>query len=158
MKPMAAHVLHVNGADRPVEADPQATLLSVLRDALGLSGPRFGCGEGECGACRVLVDGACVTSCDTPLWAVERKAITTLEGLGDERTPHPLQSAFLAGQAMQCGYCVSGIIMTAAALLSSNPDPTEDEVRQALARNLCRCGAHNRMVRAILTAAGEMRP
>lgn len=155
---MACHVLHVNGADRPVEADPQSTLLSVLRGALGLSGPRFGCGEGECGACRVLVDGACITACDTPLWAVEGKEVTTLEGLGDESRPHPLQAAFLSEQAMQCGYCVSGIIMSAAALLSSNPDPTEDEVRHALARNLCRCGAHNRMVRAILKAAGGMRP
>ncbi|HEX8168402.1 MAG TPA: (2Fe-2S)-binding protein [Beijerinckiaceae bacterium] len=145
--------LHVNGVERAVEADPATPLLAVLRGPLGLTGSRFGCGAGQCGACNVLLDGRAVAACDTPLWAAAGKAVTTVEGLGTPERPHPLQEAFVAEQAMQCGYCVSGILVSAAALLSRNPDPTEAEVRAALDRNLCRCGAHNRMVRAVLRAA-----
>jgi nicotinate dehydrogenase subunit A len=143
----------LNGVETTVAADPAALLLNVLRGHLGLMGTRFGCGAGQCGACNVLVDGHAVASCDTPLWAVADKSVTTVEGLGTRECPHPLQSAFVAEQAMQCGYCVSGILISAAALLSRNPDPTEAEVRSSLDRNLCRCGAHNRMVRAVLRAA-----
>ena len=150
-------LIRLNGAERHVSADPQTPLLSLLRETLGLSGSHFGCGQGECGACHVLVDDVAVPACDTPLWAVAGKAITTLEGLGSAQAPHPLQAAFIAEQAMQCGYCVSGILMSAAALLTRNPDPSEAEVRAALDRNLCRCGAHNRMVRAVLRAAQEAR-
>ena len=150
-------LIRLNGAERRISADPQTPLLSVLRETCGLSGPHFGCGQGECGACHVLVDDAAVPACDTPLWAVADKRVTTLEGLGSPEAPHPLQAAFIAEQAMQCGYCVSGILMSAAALLAHTPDPSEDQVRAALDRNLCRCGAHNRMVRAVLRAAREAR-
>ncbi|HEY7843730.1 MAG TPA: (2Fe-2S)-binding protein [Bradyrhizobium sp.] len=145
----------LNGASTEVDADPDSLLLDVLRGALGLTSPHFGCGSGECGACRVLVGDHAVTSCDTPLWSVADKEVTTLEGLGSAERPHPLQRAFIAEQAMQCGYCVAGILMSAAALLRQNPKPTEVEVRAALDRNLCRCGSQNRMVRAILRAANE---
>lgn len=145
----------LNGVPTEIDADPDQPLLSLLRGKLGLTGPHFGCGSGECGACRVLVGDHAVTSCDTPLWSIADKDVTTLEGLGDEANPHPLQRAFIAEQAMQCGYCVSGILMSAAALLRQNPKPTEQEVRVALDRNLCRCGSQNRMVRAILRAANE---
>jgi nicotinate dehydrogenase subunit A len=145
----------LNGAPTEVDADPDSTLLDLLRARLGLTGAHFGCGAGECGACRVLVGDHAVTSCDTPLWSIADKEITTLEGLGSAERPHPLQRAFIAEQAMQCGYCVSGILMSAAALLKKNPRPTETEVRAALDRNLCRCGSQNRIVRAILRAANE---
>src|SRR5262249_15625652 len=115
----------------------------------------FGCGENQCGACNVLVDGRVAASCDTPLWATAGKDVTTVEGLGTAERPHPLQRAFIAEQAMQCGYCISGILISAAALLKRNPNPTEREVREALDGNLCRCGAHNRIVRAVLRAAKE---
>jgi nicotinate dehydrogenase subunit A len=145
--------LMINGVERSVSADPARPLLSVLRAELGLTGTRFGCGANACGACNVIIDGAAVASCDTPLWAAAGKHITTIEGLGTPEHPHPLQLAFLHEQAMQCGYCVAGILMSAAALLARSPKPTEAEVRAALDRNLCRCGAHNRMVRAVLRAA-----
>jgi nicotinate dehydrogenase subunit A len=153
---MASIRFHLNGIATEIEADPHHTLLDVLRGHFGLAGTHFGCGSGECGACRVIVGDHAVTSCDTPLWSVADKRVTTLEGLGDLEHPHPLQRAFIAEQAMQCGYCVSGVIMSAAALLMQNPSPSEAEVRAALDRNLCRCGSHNRMVRAILAAAQEM--
>jgi nicotinate dehydrogenase subunit A len=146
----------LNGAATEVDADPDVPLLDVLRGRLGMTGPHYGCGSGECGACRVILGDHAVTACDTPLWSVANKDVTTLEGLGSAEKPHPLQRAFIAEQALQCGYCVPGILMSAAALLLQNPDPTEAEVRTALDRNLCRCGSHNRMVRAILRAAGEM--
>lgn len=146
----------LNGKETEIEADPDSPLLDILRGRLGLVGPHFGCGSGECGACHVLLDDRAVTSCDLPLWAVADKAVTTLEGLGSSERPHPLQRAFIAEQAMQCGYCVAGILMSAAALLKQNPSPTDAEVRAALDRNLCRCGAHNRIVRAVLRAAAEM--
>jgi nicotinate dehydrogenase subunit A len=147
--------LSVNGSERRVDADPSTPLIALLRGPLGLTATRFGCGTGGCGACHVLVDGHAVTSCDTPLWAVAGKAVTTVEGLGTPESPHPLQSALIAEQALQCGYCISGILISAAALLRRRPDPTEAEVRAALDRNLCRCGAQNRIVRAVLRAARE---
>jgi len=149
--------LRVNGIERTIEADPQTPLLSVLRNALGLTATHFGCGANECGACHVLLDGHAVAACDTPLWAAVDKELITLEGLGTPERPHPLQSAFLAEQAAQCGYCLSGMLISAAALLRRNPDPTAVEVRAALDRNLCRCGAHNRIVRAVLSAAKQAR-
>ena len=147
--------LRLNGTERTAEADPTTPLLSVLRGQLGCTGPHVGCAANQCGACHVLIDGRAVASCDTPLWAAADKDVVTVEGLGTPERPHPLQSAFIAEQALQCGYCVSGILISAAALLRSNPDPTEAEVRAALDRNLCRCGSHNRMVRAVLRAARE---
>ncbi len=146
----------LNGTPTEVEADPDRALLDVLRGQLGVLGAHFGCGSGECGACRVMVGDHAVTACDTPLWSVADKDVTTVEGLGSAKHPHPLQTAFIAEQAMQCGYCVSGILISAAALLKQNPKPTEAEVRTALDRNLCRCGSQNRIVRAVLRAAGEM--
>jgi nicotinate dehydrogenase subunit A len=147
--------LRVNGTERAVEADPATPLLGVLRGALGLTASHFGCGANQCGACNVLIDGQAVAACDTPLWAAAGKEITTAEGLGTPEAPHPLQRAFIAEQAMQCGYCISGVLVSAAALLRRNPNPSEAEVRAALDRNLCRCGAHNRIVRAVLRAARE---
>jgi nicotinate dehydrogenase subunit A len=147
--------LIVNGSEREIAADPATPLLSILRGTLGLTAAHFGCGANQCGACYVLIDGHAVASCDTPLWATAGKEVTTLEGLGTPEKPHPLQRAFIAEQAMQCGYCISGIIVSAAALLRRNPNPTEPQVREALDRNLCRCGAHNRIVRAVLRAARE---
>ena len=147
--------LTVNGVERAVEAHAESTLLYALRNDLGLKATRFGCGSGQCGACFVLVDGHPTPACDTPLWSVASKRIVTVEGLGGPEAVHPLQEAFLAEQAAQCGYCTSGILISAAALLARNPRPAEDEVRVALDRNLCRCGSHNRMVRAVLRAAGR---
>lgn len=142
--------LEVNGASRSVEAHPDTPLLYALRNELGLTGSRFGCGSGQCGACFVLVDGKPIASCDLPLWSVEGRKITTIEGLGGR---HPVQKALVAEQAAQCGYCMSGIVMAAVALLSANKNPSDSEVRQALDKNLCRCGSHNRVVRAVLRAA-----
>ena len=146
----------LNGTDTAVEADPDASLLAVLRGQLGVSSPHFGCGANECGACNVIVGRHAVAACDTPLWSVADKDVTTVEGLGTAERPHPLQRAFIAEQALQCGYCVSGILMSAAALLMRNPKPSDADVKAALDRNLCRCGSHNRMVRAVLRAATEM--
>jgi nicotinate dehydrogenase subunit A len=147
--------LSVNGVERRVEVAPETSLLTVLRGTLGLTAAHFGCGANQCGACNVLVDGQAVAACDMPLWAAAGKDVTTVEGLGTAERPHPLQQAFIAEQAMQCGYCISGVLISAAALLKRNPDPSEAEVRGALDRNLCRCGAHNRIVRAVLRAAKE---
>jgi nicotinate dehydrogenase subunit A len=147
--------LRVNGEERAIAADAATPLLDVLRGGLGLTGTHFGCGANQCGACHVLIEDRAVASCDTPLWAAASKDITTIEGLGTPDRPHPLQRAFIAEQAMQCGYCISGMLISAAALLKSNPDPSETEVRAALDRNLCRCGSHNRIVRAVLRAAKE---
>lgn len=147
--------LTVNGSESAVEADPDTPLLYALRNDLALKGTRFGCGSGQCGACFVLIDGHAVPACDTPLWSAAGKSITTVEGLRPPGALHPLQEAFLAEQAAQCGFCTSGILISAAALLANNPRPTESEVRAALDRNLCRCGSHNRMVRAVLRAAAK---
>ena len=141
--------LEVNGRQHSVQAEPGTPLLYVLRNELGLAGTRFGCGSGQCGACMVLLDGRAMASCDLPLsFAVGRK-VTTIEGLEGS---HPVQKAFERHQAAQCGYCMSGIVMNAVALLSANPRPTESQVRETLDKNLCRCGSHNRVVRAILDA------
>ena len=147
--------LTVNGVESAIEADPDTPLLYALRNDLALLGTRFGCGSGQCGACFVLMDGHAAPACDTPLWAASGKRLTTIEGLGHSGKLHPLQKAFLAEQAAQCGYCTSGVLISAAALLAKNPRPSETEVRAALDRNLCRCGSHNRMVRAVLRAAAE---
>ncbi|MDP2004795.1 MAG: (2Fe-2S)-binding protein [Rubrivivax sp.] len=143
----------INGQPCTQPIDGQRLLLSVLRDELGLSGPKFGCGQGECGACMVLVDGQPQTACNLPLWAVEGKAVVTLEGLGTPAAPHPLQTAFIEERAGQCGYCVAGIVTSAAALLATQPRPSRDDIVQALDKHLCRCGAQQRMVRAIQRAA-----
>jgi len=141
--------IEVNGAHHSVDAAPDTPLLYVLRNDLGLAGTRFGCGSGQCGACFVLVDGRARSSCDLPIGSIEGKSLTTIEGLGGT---HPVQKALLEHQAAQCGYCMSGIVMSAVELLSRNSSPSELEIRQALDRNLCRCGSHNRVVRAILDA------
>ena len=146
----------LNGVETDVDADPDSSLLSILRGPLQMTGPHFGCGANECGACNVIVDGHAVASCDTPLWSVADKDVTTIEGLGSAERPHPLQTAFIAEQAMQCGYCIPGILISAAALLKQNPHPGDREVRAALDRNLCRCGSHNRIVKAVLRAAAEI--
>jgi len=153
---MARIRFRLNGVETTVDADSESSLLDILRGHLGLVGPHFGCGANECGACNVVVGDRAVASCDAPLWSVADQDITTLEGLGSEQKPHPLQRAFVAEQALQCGYCVSGILMSAAALLMQNSNPTGEDVKAALDRNLCRCGSHNRMVRAVLRAAAEM--
>ena len=151
---MTAIQLTVNGKAVLVSVDdPNVPLLYVLRDDLGLHGPRFGCGLGQCGACTVHIDGVAVRSCVMPLSAVKGKVVT-LEGLGTEAKPHPLQRAFIEEQAVQCGYCVNGMIMQSAALLARTPKPTADQIRQELAANLCRCGTHLRIVRAVQRAAG----
>jgi nicotinate dehydrogenase subunit A len=149
-------MFHVNGQPCTVQLDEQTPLLSLLRDELGLSGPKFGCGAGECGACVVLVDGQPQTACNLPLWAVQGKQEVTIEGLGTPEQPHPLQSAFLDESAAQCGYCVAGIVTAAAALLQKNPNPSREQIAQALDKHLCRCGAHNRMIRAVQRAAAAM--
>jgi nicotinate dehydrogenase subunit A len=140
--------LNLNGGLQAIRAEPAARLLDVLRDDLGLVGTRFGCGTNQCGACHVLIDGRSVAACDTPLWVCEGHSLTTVEGL-----PQHLRDAFTAEQAAQCGYCSSGMLIAAAALLRVQPQPTDADVRQALDGHLCRCGAHNRIVRAVLRAA-----
>jgi len=150
-------VLEVNGRRRETHAAPQTALLHVLRNDLGLAAARFGCGTEQCGACLVLVDGKPAYACTLPVSAAAGHAVTTLEGLGTVAEPHPVQKALLAEQAAQCGYCISGIAMRAAALLAESPDPAEADVRAALDPHLCRCGSHNRIVRAVLRAAREMR-
>jgi nicotinate dehydrogenase subunit A len=149
--------IEVNGVRCSVAAGPATPLLYVLRNDLGLVGSRYGCGTGQCGACFVMVDGKAMPSCDAPLWSVAEKKITTVEGLVQGSELHPVQKALLAEQAAQCGYCISGIAVSAAAFLSQNKNPTEEQVRTMLDRNLCRCGAHNRVVRAVMRAAAEMR-
>ena len=145
--------IKVNGAMHSVPAEPDTPLLYVLRNDLGLNSAKFGCGLAQCGACTVLVDGKPVRSCVTSIDTLGQSEITTLEGLGMTERPHPLQVAFMTEQAAQCGYCIAGMIMTAKALLDRNPQPSAAEVRQGLAENLCRCGTHNRIVRAVLRAA-----
>jgi nicotinate dehydrogenase subunit A len=146
----------LNGLETDVDADPDSSLLAVLRGQLGMSGAHFGCGTNECGACNVIVGNHAIAACDTPLWSVADKNVTTIEGLGTPQEPHPLQRAFIAEQALQCGYCISGILISAAALLMRNPNPSSADVKTALDCNLCRCGSHNRMVRAVLRAAADM--
>ncbi|HEY4265369.1 MAG TPA: (2Fe-2S)-binding protein [Micropepsaceae bacterium] len=147
--------LRVNGESREVSVDGDTPLLYVLKNDLELPGAKFGCGLAQCGACTVIMDGAAVRSCVTEVRSVGTRDIVTLEGIGTEQKPHPLQAAFIAEQAMQCGYCINGMIMSAKALLDRNPHPADGEIREALAGNLCRCGSHNRIVRAILRASKE---
>ncbi len=153
MEQQQLHVT-VNGQEHAVACDPDLPLLDVLRSWLGLAGPRFGCGLGLCGACMVIIDGKARSSCDYPAWAAEGTSVTTVEGLRKDGALHAVQQAFLVEQAAQCGYCTSGMVVAAAALLAANPAPTEQEVRVALDGNLCRCGTHGRVVAAVLRAAG----
>ena len=148
--------LTVNGKTRAIDADLNTPLLYVLRNDFRLNGPKFGCGLSQCGACTVLSEGRTIRSCSVPVSAMQNRSITTLEGLGSSAHPNAVQKAFVDEQAAQCGYCINGMIMSAKALLDRNPKPSEADVREALAANLCRCGTHNRIVRAILRAADEM--
>ena len=153
---MAKLSLRVNGSIREIDAaDSNIPLLYAIRDHLGLSGTHFGCGLAQCGACTVLVAGRAVRSCVTPARAVAGQDVTTIEGLGTPAKPDPIQAAFIAEQAAQCGFCTAGIVMTAKALLAATPRPSAQQVREALAGNLCRCGSHDRVVRAVLRAAGN---
>jgi nicotinate dehydrogenase subunit A len=148
--------LKVNGVAHTVDLDPSTPLLYVLSDDLGLRGPKFGCGLGECGACTVIINGEATRSCVTAVSTVKGREVTTLEGIGTLEKPHPLQTAFIEEQACQCGYCVNAVIMTAKALLDKNQHATDQEIRQALSNVLCRCFAHSRMMRAIVRARTEM--
>ncbi|KAF1010110.1 MAG: Nicotinate dehydrogenase subunit A [Pseudomonas fluorescens] len=150
--------LEVNGNSRSVSAMADTPLLLILRNDLELNGPKYGCGLGECGACTVIIDGVAARSCVFPLSGAVGRKIVTLEGLGNRASPHPVQQAFIDEQAAQCGYCLNGMIMTAKALLDRNPDPTETQVRQALSGNLCRCGTHLEILRAVLRAARHTGP
>jgi nicotinate dehydrogenase subunit A len=145
--------LNVNGRSHQVDADPATPLLYVLRDDLALNGAKFGCGLGQCGSCTVTVDGQAVFSCLVPIAALEGRAITTVEGLGTADSPGPLQQAFIEEQAAQCGYCIAGMMMRAHALLQKTPSPSEQDIRAALEPNLCRCGTHMRILRAVARAA-----
>lgn len=149
--------LKINGQSHAVDVEPDCPLLYVLRDNLALNNPRFGCGLGQCGACTVLVDNRAVRSCMLPVSAVAGKEIVTLEGLGDQSDPHPVQKAFIAEQAFQCGYCLNGWVLTAKALLDKNPHPSDDELRTAFESLVCRCGSHVRIFAAVRRAAGEMK-
>ncbi len=151
---MPDYTLRVNGASRAVRTEADTPLLYILRNDFELNGPKYGCGQAQCGACTVMIDGNAVRSCVTPCASATGKNITTLEGLGTVDKLHPLQKAFLDEQAAQCGYCTNGMIMSAKALLDATPKPSEAQIKQALAGNLCRCGAHNRIVRAVQRAAG----
>lgn len=147
--------LRVNGGNMEVDVDESTPLLYILRNDLGLAGPRFGCGLGQCGACTVLLDGQPIRACVTAAAGAIGREITTLEGLGDRTDPHPVQAAFIAEQAAQCGYCTSGMIVTAAALLERTPKPTDEQIRAALNNNLCRCGTHTRIIKAVKRAAED---
>lgn len=154
---MPRYVLRVNGREHEVEAEPADSLLSILRGDLGLTGSHYGCGEGQCGACTVLLDGAAARSCVTRVGSVGTKAVTTIEGLGDGDRLHPIQQAFLDEEAFQCAYCTSGMIMAVAGLLRTNPDPGEQDIARMLDRNVCRCGTYPRIVRAVRLAADRLR-
>jgi nicotinate dehydrogenase subunit A len=152
---VARYDIHINGQVRRIEAEPDSPLLYVLRDQLELKGPKFGCGLGQCGACTVHIDGQAQRSCAIPVSTLGAKKITTLEGVGTSSQPSALQQAFIDEQAAQCGYCVNGMIMQAADLLKRIPKPTVEEIREGLAMNLCRCGTHQRIVRAVQRASGQ---
>jgi nicotinate dehydrogenase subunit A len=154
---MPRYVLRVNGRDRDVEAEPADNLLSILRYDLGLTGSHYGCGEGQCGACTVLLDGAAARSCVTRVASVGTKAITTIEALAEGDRLHPVQEAFLETEAFQCGYCTSGMIMATVGLLRTNPNPSEQDIARLLDRNVCRCGTYPRIVRAVRLAAERVR-
>ena len=154
---MARYVIRVNGKDREVDAEPGDSLLSVLRYDFGMTGSRYGCGEGQCGACTVLLDGAGARSCVTRVGSVGTKAITTIEALASGERLHPVQQAFLDVEAFQCGYCTSGMIMATVGMLKTNPNPSEQDIARLMDRNVCRCGTHLRIVQAIRQAADRMR-
>jgi nicotinate dehydrogenase subunit A len=152
---MARIALKVNGKDRLVDTDPSTPLLYVLRDDLKLNGPKFGCDLSQCGACTVIMDGKAIRSCVTPAKSAANRPVTTLEGLGSVKKMHPIQKAFLDEQAVQCGYCINGMVMTTKALLDRTPKPTDAQIKEALAGNLCRCGTHVRILRAVKRASGQ---
>jgi nicotinate dehydrogenase subunit A len=153
---MAKYTLRVNGKAQSVEVEPDMPLLYALRNDLQLNGPKFGCGLGQCGACTVIIDGNPVRSCQMPMSAVGNRAITTIEGLGNVQKMHKIQQAFVDEQAAQCGYCINGMIMSTKALLDKNPRPTDGQIKEALAGNLCRCGTHIRILRAVKRASGQL--
>lgn len=153
----AVKELHVNGTARPLDAEPERTLLSVLRDDLGLCGAKYGCGEGRCGACTVLLDGKPVRSCSTRVEAAAGKPVKTVEGVADGEKLHAIQEAFLTVNAFQCGYCTTGMIMSALALLTENPEPTRDEIIRGMNGNICRCGTYFRIIQAVELAAKTMK-
>lgn len=153
---MARISLNVNGKRRSLDADPDTPLLYILRNNLSLNGPKFGCGLAQCGACTVIMDGNAVRSCVTPVGSAGNRAVTTLEGLGSSKKMHRIQQAFVDEQAVQCGYCINGMIMTTKALLDKNPKPTDRQIKEALAGNLCRCGTHTRILRAVKRASGQL--
>ena len=156
---MATYNLTVNGRARSVEsADPDQPLLYVLRNGLDLTGPKFGCGLGQCGACTVIIEGEATRSCQMTVAAAAGRSVTTIEGLGTPDKLHAIQAAFVEEQAAQCGYCANGMVMTSAALLEKTPQPSLDEIKEALAGNLCRCGTHHRILRAVMRASGRALP
>ena len=152
---MARLSLKVNGKTQVVDVDPETPLLYVLRDDLQLNGPKFGCGLAQCGACTVIMNGNAIRSCVTLVSAAQNQPVTTLEGLGSTKKMHKIQQAFVDEQAVQCGYCINGMIMTSKALLDKNPKPTDSQIKEALAGNLCRCGTHTRILRAVKRASGQ---
>jgi nicotinate dehydrogenase subunit A len=153
---MARISLKVNGRSQAIEAEADMPLLYALRNDLRLNGPKFGCGLAQCGACTVILDGNAIRSCVTPISAVQNKSVTTLEGLGSTKKMHKIQQAFVDEQAAQCGYCINGMIMSSKALLDKNPKPTDSQIKEALAGNLCRCGTHIRILRAVKRASGQL--
>jgi nicotinate dehydrogenase subunit A len=152
---MARISLKVNGKNQVIDSEPDMPLLYALRNDLQLNGPKFGCGLAQCGACTVIIEGNAIRSCVTPMSAAQNKAVTTLEGLGSTKKMHRIQRAFVDEQAVQCGYCVNGMIMTTKALLDKNSKPTDRQIKEALAGNLCRCGTHVRILRAVKRASGQ---
>ncbi len=155
---MTQYALTINGREQVVDVDPQTPLIYVLRNDLKLKGAKFGCGLEQCGACMVMVDGKAAYSCSTPVAAFAGKAITTIEGIGTVDQLHPIQKAFITERAAQCGYCIPGIIVSTKALLDNNPDPTDQQIKEALSGHLCRCGTHASIIKAVLRAAKDMRP
>jgi nicotinate dehydrogenase subunit A len=153
---MARISLKVNGKTQVVDVDPETPLLYVLRNDLQLNGPKFGCGLAQCGACTVIMNSDAIRSCVTPVSAAQNRSVTTLEGLGSTKKMHKIQQAFVDEQAVQCGYCINGMIMTSKALLDKNPKPTDAQIKEALAGNLCRCGTHIRILRAVKRASGQV--
>jgi len=153
---MAKISLRINGKNQTIDAEPDMPLLYALRNDLQLNGPKFGCGLAQCGACTIIMDGNAIRSCVTPVSAAQNKPVTTLEGLGNTKKMHKIQQDFVDEQAVQCGYCINGMIMSTKALLDKNPKPTDGQIKEALAGNLCRCGTHIRILRAVKRASGQM--
>ena len=153
---MAKISLRINGKNQTIDAEPDMPLLYALRNDLQLNGAKFGCGLAQCGACTIIMDGNAIRSCVTPVSAAQNKPVTTLEGLGSTKKMHKIQQAFVDEQAVQCGYCINGMIMSTKALLDKNPKPTDGQIKEALAGNLCRCGTHIRILRAVKRASGQM--